>query len=109
MAFGEWLDFWYQNYSKPKLRPTTQMGYENAIYKHIIPVLGKIPMNTYTHVTDAMRQTAAAKIDRGIGKCEPRVEAGASGEGVSARSAETRREAAFEPYKGKTVNGGPTA
>ena len=42
MTFGEWLDFWYQNYSKPKLRPTTQAGYENAIYKHIIPALGKI-------------------------------------------------------------------
>ena len=23
MTFGEWMDFWYQNYSKPKLRPTT--------------------------------------------------------------------------------------
>ena len=21
MTFGEWMDFWYQNYSKPKLRP----------------------------------------------------------------------------------------
>ena len=42
MTFGEWLDFWYQNYSKPKLRSTTQAGYENAIYKHIIPALGKI-------------------------------------------------------------------
>ena len=45
MTFGEWLDFWYQNYSKPKLRPTTQMGYENAMYKHIIPALGKIPLS----------------------------------------------------------------
>ena len=45
MTFGEWLDFWYQNYSKPKLRSTTQMGYENAIYKHIIPELGKIPLS----------------------------------------------------------------
>ena len=45
MTFGEWMDFWYQNYSKPKLRPTTQMGYENAIYKHIVPVLGKIPLS----------------------------------------------------------------
>ena len=26
MTFGEWLDFWYQNYSKPKLRPTTQIS-----------------------------------------------------------------------------------
>ena len=44
MTFGEWLDFWYQNYSKPKLRPTTRMGYENAVYKHIIPALGAIPL-----------------------------------------------------------------
>lgn len=27
MPFGEWMDFWYQNYSKPKLRPTTRSGY----------------------------------------------------------------------------------
>ena len=45
MTFGEWLDFWYQNYSKPKLRSTTQAGYENAIYKHIIPTLGAIPLS----------------------------------------------------------------
>lgn len=29
-------------------------------------------LNTYTHITDAMRQSAADKIDRGIGKAEPR-------------------------------------
>ena len=29
-------------------------------------------LNTYTHVTDAMRQNAADKIDRGIGKAEPK-------------------------------------
>ena len=29
-------------------------------------------LNTYTHITDAMRQNAADKIDRGIGKAEPR-------------------------------------
>ena len=70
----------------------------SAIIGH---VSAKTTLNTYTHVTDAMRQAAAAKIDRGIGKCEPCVEAGASGEGVSARSTETRRKTAFEPYKGK--------
>ena len=70
----------------------------SAIIGH---VSAKTTLNTYTHVTDTMRQTAAAKIDRGIGKCEPRVEAGASGEGVSARSVETRQRTAFEPYKGK--------
>ena len=29
-------------------------------------------LNTYTHVTDAMRQNAADKIDRGIGRIEPK-------------------------------------
>ena len=48
MAFGEWLDFWYQNWSKPKLRLTTQACYEGKIYRHIIPELGKIPLNQLT-------------------------------------------------------------
>ena len=44
MPFGEWMDFWYQNYIKPGLRPTTQSTYESSIYLHIIPQLGKIPL-----------------------------------------------------------------
>lgn len=41
MTFGEWLDFWYQNYSKPRLRPKSQLDYENSIYKHIILALDR--------------------------------------------------------------------
>ena len=48
MTFGEWIDFWYQNYSKPRLRPKTQLDYENNIYQHIIPALGSIPLNKLT-------------------------------------------------------------
>lgn len=48
LTFGEWLDFWYQNYSKPRLRPKTQLDYENCIYQHIIPDLGKIPLSVLT-------------------------------------------------------------
>lgn len=44
MTFGEWMDFWYQNYSKPRLRKTTQQNYETWIYDHAIPELGKIPL-----------------------------------------------------------------
>lgn len=43
--FGEWLDFWYQNYVKPQIRPTTQVNYKTKIYQHILPELGKIPLN----------------------------------------------------------------
>ena len=48
MAFGAWLDFWYQTFSKPKLRLNTQLGYEERIYKHIIPAIGGIPLNKLT-------------------------------------------------------------
>lgn len=48
MTFGEWMDFWYQNYSKPRLRSKSQLDYENSIYKHIIPALGHIPLPKLT-------------------------------------------------------------
>lgn len=48
MAFGDWMDFWYQQYAKQMLRPTTQSGYENMIYNHVIPEIGKIPLNKLT-------------------------------------------------------------
>lgn len=48
MPFGEWIDFWYQTYCKPSIRLTTQACYENRVYKHIIPNIGKIPLNKLT-------------------------------------------------------------
>ena len=48
MPFGDWIDFWYQNYCKSSVRPTTQLGYEGRIYLHIIPELGRIPLNKLT-------------------------------------------------------------
>ncbi len=48
MSFAEWIDFWYQQYSKITLRPTTQSEYEGLIYKHIIPEIGNIELNKLT-------------------------------------------------------------
>lgn len=48
MRFGDWIDYWYRTYSKNTLRPTTQSGYESRIYQHIIPEIGKIPLNKLT-------------------------------------------------------------
>ena len=45
MSFGEWMDFWYQNFCKPALRETTKASYESCIYQHIIPSVGHIPLN----------------------------------------------------------------
>lgn len=33
MLFRDWLDYWYQNYSKPRLRQTTQLSYEGCDYR----------------------------------------------------------------------------
>ena len=48
MPFGEWIDLWYQTWSKPGLRITTQQCYEDRIYHHIIPHIGEIPLNKLT-------------------------------------------------------------
>ena len=48
MAFGDWLQFWYENHCKPKIRPTTQATYESRIRLHIIPEIGHIPLNKLT-------------------------------------------------------------
>ncbi len=45
MLFGDWLCYWYETHSKPTLRTSTQNNYENVIYNHVLPEIGKIPLN----------------------------------------------------------------
>lgn len=65
MPFGEWIDFWYRTYCKNTIRLTTQSEYESRIYKHIIPEIGKIPLNKLTQ-TDLQQFYARTKIG---GRC----------------------------------------
>ena len=37
MLFGEWINYWYETYCKPALRPTTQANYESRIKMHVLP------------------------------------------------------------------------
>ena len=48
MRFGDWIEYWYENHAKPKIRLTTRAGYEDRIRLHIIPELGNIPLNKLT-------------------------------------------------------------
>ena len=48
VSFGDWLDLWYENYSKPAVRPSTQGIYEGYIRLYIRPRLGHIPLNKLT-------------------------------------------------------------
>ena len=45
MLFGDWLCCWYETHSKPTLRASTQNNYENVIHNHVLPEIGKIPLN----------------------------------------------------------------
>ena len=45
MLFGDWLCYWYETHSKPTLRASTQNNYENVIHNHVLPEIGKIPLN----------------------------------------------------------------
>ena len=63
MPFSDWIDFWYQNFSKPKIRQTTQLSYEGRIYTHIIPEIGRIPLNKLTQ-NDRDRQKFCVKVNK---------------------------------------------
>ena len=42
ILLGDWLDFWYQSYKKPNLRPNTQMSYERRM-----PMTGRASLRTW--------------------------------------------------------------
>lgn len=61
-------------------------------------VSAKTTLNVCAHVTDEIRQTAAVKIDRGIGKCKP---PDGHGEGLPVSKPSALPTAPFVPYRGK--------
>ena len=67
MPFGEWLDHWYETYSKPTIRPRTQRTYEGYLRLYIKPKLGSIPLNKLT-TTDIQQFCAWMKSDDHMGK-----------------------------------------
>ena len=45
---GQWMDVWYENYAKIKVRPSSHKTYKGYIENHIKPTLGKIPLSKLT-------------------------------------------------------------
>jgi len=73
ISFGDWLDHWYQNYSKPNLRPTTQSKYKNWIYNHVIPRLGsitlrKLDQSAFQKFLNEMKHSGCLSEVKGVGK-----------------------------------------
>ena len=48
MPFGDWMEHWYETYSRPAARPGTRRIYEGYLRLYINPGLGHIPLNRLT-------------------------------------------------------------
>ena len=63
-------------------------------------------LDIYTHITDDMRLTAAANIDRSIGKAAPQEDASEPGQETAPAQAEKPRMTDFKPYVGRKRKSG---
>ena len=45
---GQWMDVWYENYAKIKVRPSSHQTYKGYIENHIKPNMGDIPLEKLT-------------------------------------------------------------
>ena len=45
---GQWMDIWFENYAKIKVRPSSHQTYRGYIENHIKPNIGSIPLNKLT-------------------------------------------------------------
>ena len=48
MPFGDWMEHWYETYSRPAARPGTRRIYEGYLRLYIRPGLDHIPLNRLT-------------------------------------------------------------
>ena len=63
-------------------------------------------LDIYTHITDDMQRTAAANIDRGIGKAAPQEGLSELGQETAPATAEKPRMTDFKPYVGRKRRSG---
>ena len=87
------------------------LALENGMdVKTLSAMLGHVSAATtldiYTHITDDMRLTAAANIDRGIGKAAPQEDASEPGWETAPAQAEKPSMTAFKPYVGRKRRSG---
>ena len=47
-TIGQWMDVWFENYAKIKVRPSSHQTYWGYIDNHIKPNIGKIPLGKLT-------------------------------------------------------------
>ena len=72
---GQWMDVWYENYAKIKVRPSSHQTYKGYIENHIKPNIGDIPLEKLTTL-DLQRLYKAllanGRVDRLESKGQPK-------------------------------------
>ena len=72
----------------------------------LVHVSAATTLDIYTHITDDMRLTAAANIDRSIGKAAPQEETLEPGQETAPATEERPRMTDFKPYVGRKRRSG---
>ena len=74
-TIGQWMDVWYENYAKIKVRPSSHQTYKGYIENHIKPNIGDIPLEKLTTL-DLQRLyktlLANGRVDRLESKGQPK-------------------------------------
>lgn len=60
----EWVNTWFETYSKPNIRPSTANYYRRFIDRHIIPVLGDIKLKNLTarHIQNLYTESTGQRL-----------------------------------------------
>ncbi|SFP26346.1 Site-specific recombinase XerD [Oscillibacter sp. PC13] len=74
-TLGQWMDVWFENYAKLKVRPSSHQTYKGYINNHIKPHVGSIPLSKLTSL-DLQKLykmlLAEGRIDRIESKNQPK-------------------------------------
>ncbi len=72
---GQWMDVWFENYAKIKVRPSSHKTYKGYIENHIKPSIGKIPLSKLTTLevqTLYRKLLTSGRIERTESKQQPK-------------------------------------
>ena len=72
---GEWMEVWFQDYAKIKVRPSSHQTYQGYIHNHIRPNIGDIPLEKLTSLELQKfykKLLAQGRVDRVEAKGQPK-------------------------------------
>ncbi len=53
---GQWMDVWFENYAKIKVRPSSHQTYKGYIENHIKPNIGSVPLSKLSSLLSAITE-----------------------------------------------------